>query len=346
MLLFVGILLFICLYRSKVLVSKTFDTDNYISRTRTQSINGIFVSLILLSHTYGITDTHDGLLDVLYNPARVFLGQFVVVTFLFYSGYGIMESILRKKDYMKSFPKKRLLKLWIQFACISVIYVILNLILRTDESLFTYVFSFTGLTTIGNGGWFMFAIFILYLIIILSFSIFKKKPLRGAILTTILVVGVIITELLLDFPSYFFSTLIFFPAGMLFSFIQKTFLKIVTKNHLIWGCLTVISIVGFALLKSISSILFFPIWCGFGLLMVLLISLKVKFENPILIWLGQNAFPVFMLQGIPQMIVPLFNIPVNIISYLIVFVSTIGLVFLFNFIMKLLAKRNKQAVTQ
>ena len=38
------------------------------------------------------------------------LEQLMVTMFLFYSGYGVMESIKRKgDDYIKSFPKKRIL---------------------------------------------------------------------------------------------------------------------------------------------------------------------------------------------------------------------------------------------
>jgi peptidoglycan/LPS O-acetylase OafA/YrhL len=344
MLLFLGAFLVICLFRSRILLTREFDSIQYISRDRTQAINGIFAVLILMSHTFGIVDTQQTFLDTLYEPIKVFMGQFVVVTFLFFSGYGIMESILHKKDYIRSFPKKRLLKLWLQFAAITVVYVILNLALRTGESLFTYLFSFIGLTTIGNGGWFMFAIFVLYVIVILSFFLCRKKPLAGAILTTALVACVIVAELVLGFPSYYFSTMIFFPLGMLFSFAQKTFIRIVTANHWIWGILTLVSTAGFVLLKSLDfGIILYPVWCGFGLLMILLLSLKVKLENPVLVWLGQNAFSIFMLQGIPQELFPLLPIPYNVLTYAGVFAATVGLTFLYNWILRGITGASKRS---
>ena len=129
MLLFICALILISMIGCKPIFGKNFHSD-YTSPNQSRSINGICIMLILMSHTFAKIAPSD-VLDTLYNPVRTFLGQFVVVPFLFYSGYGIMESLCKKETYLKSFPKKRFLKLFLQFSFITVLYIIFHLILTS-----------------------------------------------------------------------------------------------------------------------------------------------------------------------------------------------------------------------
>ena len=130
MIIFIVLLFILCCYKIKTLCNKQFHQD-YIGIEQTRSINGIFILLILLSHTFAKVSTQ-GILDEIYSPMRVFLGQFVVVPFLFYSGYGIMESIGKKENYIKTFPQKRFLKIAVQFCVITIVYVVMHLLLRSE----------------------------------------------------------------------------------------------------------------------------------------------------------------------------------------------------------------------
>ena len=103
MIIFVGLLLLVALFRCKPLLNNTFYLD-YASRDQSRAINGICIMLILFSHTFAKVSPH-GVFDDIYESVRVFLGQFVVVPFLFYSGYGLMESLTKKEGYLKTFPR-------------------------------------------------------------------------------------------------------------------------------------------------------------------------------------------------------------------------------------------------
>ena len=124
---FVALLLLFSLYNCKLHFGKGIYTD-YASIDQTRCINGIFSVLILLSHTFAKVPSSD-MFDGIYGTMRVFPGQFLVVPFLFYSGYGIMTQLARKKDYLKSFPRNRLLMLFIRFAMITVVYIIMHWLL-------------------------------------------------------------------------------------------------------------------------------------------------------------------------------------------------------------------------
>ena len=81
------------------------------SHRQTSMINGIFTMLILVSHASMYMDYGGVWIDDAYGEFRSYLGQFVVAPFLFYSGFGIMESIAKKgNNYVKNIPQKRFFK--------------------------------------------------------------------------------------------------------------------------------------------------------------------------------------------------------------------------------------------
>ena len=142
MIIFVLSLLVLAVYKCKPRLDGGFYED-YASPEQTRSINGICIMLILLSHTFAKVAPAD-VFDKAYEPMRIFLGQFVVVPFLFYSGYGIMESLKKKADYIKDFPKKRFLKIVLQFTIITLLYVIMHVCIGIDYTLLHVLLSFVG----------------------------------------------------------------------------------------------------------------------------------------------------------------------------------------------------------
>ncbi len=77
---------------------KYFNSE-YISHSATTQINGIFVFLVFMSHFRSYFDSAISYSRIYYE-FQGFLGQLVVTTFLFYSGYGIFVSILKKERIM------------------------------------------------------------------------------------------------------------------------------------------------------------------------------------------------------------------------------------------------------
>jgi len=323
MIIFVALLLILSLYKCKPIFNKGFHED-YASRDQSRAINGICIMLILLSHTFAKVAPAD-VFDKAYEPMRIFLGQFVVVPFLFYSGYGIMESLNRKPGYLKIFPRKRFLKIVLQFSIITVIYIAMHLCLQSGYSIPYMLLSFTGITSIGNGGWYILSTFFFYAMIILWFNVFRKRKVLGVIFVTASFVALILVEILLEFPTYYYNAVIFFAVGMFYSLLKKPFDSLIMKNNFIWAAVFVVSLVGFAFLKKCMDVspLFYPIWCGFGMLAILCLTMKVKIQNKALLWLGTTTFYNFTLQGIPQIIFTKYLSNNYLIYALVVVVSLI-----------------------
>ena len=104
MIIFFIILVLVFLKDIKVNI-KDFNKE-YMSRNNTTIINGIFVIIVLFSHFMTYTSSVNNL-DTSLQTITKFLGQLMVTTFLFYSGYGIYEQIKKdRKKYMDGFLKK------------------------------------------------------------------------------------------------------------------------------------------------------------------------------------------------------------------------------------------------
>ena len=97
--------LFVFLCGAKFVKSGEFNSD-YMSKDTTGAINGIFVLLVFMCHISGYMKL-GGSSDTIWLDLKSWLGQLVVVTFLFYSGYGMMCSICQSTAILLAGKEKR-----------------------------------------------------------------------------------------------------------------------------------------------------------------------------------------------------------------------------------------------
>ena len=67
------------------------DNSDYLSPKQTAAVNGIFVMFVFMRHCTQYMEMER--FDNIFNIVNTQLGQMIVTTFLFYSGYGIMYSL-------------------------------------------------------------------------------------------------------------------------------------------------------------------------------------------------------------------------------------------------------------
>ena len=109
----------LCLYGMKF-SGKEFRTD-YMSPQTTTAVNGIFTVLVFMCHIINTAAyQYGGLADKIFKD-YINIGQLVVVTFFFFSGYGIAESLRSKPGYAKRMPYHRIFRVWLSFAAALVL---------------------------------------------------------------------------------------------------------------------------------------------------------------------------------------------------------------------------------
>lgn len=140
--------------------------DNYLSMDTTNMIKGIFIILVFIKHAtpYVINAgwQPEGIMGDIFYFVNNNVGQWIVAMFLFYSGYGIMESIKRKgKDYVRQIPQKRFLSVLINFDIAVVIFIVVDLLLKKTLTVKQCLLSFTGWESVGNSNWYIFIILLI-----------------------------------------------------------------------------------------------------------------------------------------------------------------------------------------
>ena len=113
--------------------------NDYMKLDNTSSIKGIFVWLIIFCHKikYGINKNY------LFKKIVRNLGQKVVSMFLFYSGFGIYESIKTKGSiYVKTLPYKAVI-IFLKSQIIILMFLGTNIFIFKKKNILKNLFSFS-----------------------------------------------------------------------------------------------------------------------------------------------------------------------------------------------------------
>lgn len=298
------ILLILILYKMKINIKDGF--DDYSGKEQSAIIKGIFIFIVFLSHLRQYATFDEKLLDKPGVFIISFLGQLMVAMFLFYSGFGIYESIKKKGyTYIKNMPKNRILKTFFEFAIAVITFIVCNALLGIKHDVKNTILAFTGWVGIGNSNWYMFAIFCLYIVTFIVFAIFKNKKYFPLILNTILIIIYII---LLGFvkESYWVNTVLCYAAGMWYSFYLEKINKFFKEHKVGYYILFVLLGIAFigtrVLIKVNYSNLLYNLHAIVFCLLIVLFTMKIKITNKILLWFGNNLFWIYILQRLPMIV--------------------------------------------
>ncbi len=312
MVFFIFVLAMLCLLGIKFSFGKGF--DDYMSPQKTGAIKGIFVIIVVLSHVRQYVDLKGNPFHEPFQEFMLFLGQLMVVMFLFYSGYGVLLGINKKEGYVKTIPTKRVLKVLLHYDIAILIFYLVGLALGKDYPIKKLLLSFIGLDAVGNSVWFIFVIIILYLINFVSFIFVKKRVVLGTAITTVLSVGAAVVLFILKKNEYWwYDTLLCYPLGMWFALAKPYIDKILLPSFDRWFACTAAAAGAFAFLNYLFPIydksrkIFIPMALVFAVLVVL-ISMRVSINNGILRWFGKRVFGIYILQRIPMIILSHFGV--------------------------------------
>lgn len=337
MLIILFILLIACVSSAKFAKPDEFHKD-YLSKEITTAVNGIFVILVFLRHFTQYVKFSESPIDRLFLEFNTNLGQLLVTTFLFYSGYGIMCSIRAKGDsYVNTIPKKRMATVWLHFAVAVALFLIVDIIIGKKFDIKTILLAFIGWSSIGNSNWYIFAVLFLYLFVFIAFKICKKHSGWGIGVTlalTLLWVWVMIKS---GRPQYTFNTVICYPLGMLYALFKSQFEKFVMKNDIIYSTVLAVAFISMLLMYQFRNRGFWAhsLWSVIFITLVLLITMKVRFCNGFLTFLGSHVFGIYILQRIPMLILTHFGFNQNPYMFLVLsFLITVPMTLIFDFLMK------------
>lgn len=300
----------------------------FLKKEATTSINGVFIMIVFISHLR----TYMQLVPWLEHVMAGF-SQLMVAMFLFYSGFGVMESIHNKgMDYVKRIPVHRVLHVLAMLFPVVLIYALLDLILGIPFTMPQFFLSFIAWLNLGNSNWYIFVIVCLYLITWLAWiganAIMKSRTTKsevsrdrlGLVFTLILSAGLILV-LRIYTPDYYYNTISAYLFGMLFSQSKDTILRICgfDKVGKLAGSVGIVKyILATVLMLGVTIGLriyiqhdwrasLFLLMTVFFCMFIVLISHLIPFPDKVFHWLGAHLFEIYILMRIPM--IALLRVP-------------------------------------
>ena len=273
---------------------------DYLSKDRCNSIKGIFILMIFLTHSLQYISAGGFVfmgIDIITHRLLNFLGQLVVVMFLFYSGYGVAIQIKSKGEtYVRQMPKRRILKTLLNFDIAVFLFVVLALLLSHPLSVRQVFLSLIAWDSVGNSNWYIFIILLCYLITYIVHRLGFGYACWGILLLSFLAM------LLLSYfkQTHWYDTILSYPAGYIFASYRQR-IESFLKRYYIYILVVFSSVFvlthGYGpylrgLRSNIMAIAF--------ALIIVMITMKVEVGNRCLQWFGSNLFPLYIYQRIPM----------------------------------------------
>lgn len=278
---------------------------SYLSRERTTMLNGIFILFVFVAHALAYPLRMDMVNAHVYGWLMRYPAQLIVACFLFYSGYGVAESIRKKgMAYVKSMPATRVAKVFLHFGLAVSVFAIVQAALGTPVAWSKYVLAFVGWKSIGNSNWYIFVILCCYLCMWISCRLSTNSHIRAI---SLLATTAGLTVLLCCCkPDFWWNTIPCFPAGALLSMYHKHVHALLLRLPIppsLCGFVLVLA----AILMPLRYTLFACVPFAFGISLAFS-GIRFRKKPVVLLWLGHALFSVYIFQRIPMLVMARYGI--------------------------------------
>lgn len=146
--------------------------DDFTSLEVMKSVRGFAAMGVILHHiSQEFAFQESGVLTPFVNA-----GAYFVAVFFFCSGYGLIKSFDGKKDYLKGFIKKRIVKsIVVPFYVDVLLYGLFTFLVKIHLEKAQWVTNLLGITMMNTYAWFPIVLSLLYLVFFLSFRFVKNR---------------------------------------------------------------------------------------------------------------------------------------------------------------------------
>jgi len=275
--------------------------DACLQKEHTDAVKGIFIIIVFYSHILPyLIDSGVSFSPILDAPANRIIkrmGQLMVVMFLFYSGYGVMESIqVKGNGYIRSIPSKRVLSTLANYAIAIAVYLCMNLLLGIHYPIKQYALSIIAWESVGQSNWYIFAIICCYLSTYISFAIFKQKQTAFAGTAFLLLLYIIVLCRFKE--SWWYNIILSYPAGMAISIYKTRILSFLDRHYYI--TLSTLLLLFGVLYHFRNSAAVHQATAVVFAYLVFAVTYRLVIKNRALTWCGKNLFQLYVYQRIPM----------------------------------------------
>ncbi|MBO7617628.1 MAG: acyltransferase family protein [Bacteroidales bacterium] len=279
---------------------------DYLGKEQSNAIKGVFILLVFLGHAL-IDLKHCGFsfdqkMDLYAWSIHLEMGQLVVAMFLFYSGYGVMKSLMvRGNSYFERYPKHRLLSTLLNFDVAVCFFMLLALIMGERLSFSRILLSFIGWQSVGNSNWYIFVILCCYLAFYLVFKVVGNRYGLGIVLLSLITLGGMMV--LYEFkPPHWYNTMLVFPCGCAYATYSEKLEQCIQKRYGLVIALLIVAFLSLHFLMKMHPLhgLTFNVKSIVFALLTVALTMKVQIGNRWILWCGFSLFPLYIYQRLPM----------------------------------------------
>lgn len=282
--------------------------SDYMAPKYTNTLKGIGIYIVFFNHVINdYLDKESLIADGVFNSVFILfvdqLTQLMVGMFLFFSGFGIAVSYLRKgKDYVCGFPCKRLLSTILNFDIAVTIYCIVKICIEGDFSIINYLYSLIAWESIGNSNWYIFAIMFCYIVTYLAWKITNNHAYSIYMILLMSFLYYFIISHLRPNESWWYATIFCYIVGYVFGIYRQSIYHLLCQRDLYVKIIIVL--IAFIVITFCVPGVPSVFNCRAILWVLLLCCLCRKFfiYNKYLEWAGNHLFPLYIYQRLPMIV--------------------------------------------
>lgn len=280
---------------------QTVKKSDYLSKENSNCLKAIFALLIMISHMFAYRKFG---VNLGLGPVITAFGYLSVSVFLFFSGYGLTVSYINKGNaYFNGYLRKRVLPVYIINVFLIVLYSIFQIAIGYKLSVIQIVQSFFIGGTVVKYGWYIQLILLFYVLYLLAFN--KSSIYKGIIkISGLIILFCIICAILKMHQTWYESSLAFILGAvwarnkakfdLLFNNIKNYIAGIVSvfitfSICFVLGNAGILPLIIKIPVKMVSSVLF--------VLLVLLVTMKIRINFKPTEFLGNYFFEIYIFQG-------------------------------------------------
>ena len=325
----------VMLYGAKIAGKGQWQEDN-LSLASSKALLGVCAVMIIYHHISqtvmqypeGTFSEGAGAFSVLFSQGMLF-----VAVFFFFSGYGLYRSLLERPDYLKGFLRRRIIPLLIPAYMANLIFVLFTWMYGGLKgfSAGQIIGCVTGFYLLDIVEWYMVEIFILYCVFFIIFRFVKNRKAGLAIMGFFIACLILFTffrgHTMETYAEWFkgewwCNSTPLFLVGMIFAANEKRWLPFVKRHYAPLLVLSLVLCAAFCLISGFTQMKF-GYWSEmnpwlrhsditdklicvvtqipyilFFVTSLLMITMKVRFRNLIMDFLGRISLELYLIHYI------------------------------------------------
>lgn len=301
------------------------------SLTDSKSLQVIAAYFVILHHLSQLISRYG---EVYSGPVTVLANMGILFTaiFFFYSGYGLMRSLMTKEKYLDGFLIKRLMVILVPFFLTNIIYLFPGISKRRITSLYGFFTSVFGITLMNTNAWFVVELIIFYLVFYFAYKYIKddKKAFRTVVgsVFIVIVIGLLLPHDYTDINGHWFrgewwyNSTILFAIGLTVGKYREIIIEFAKKYYkaLIMGITVLLALaatlevyvrinygyyfetyttMGYP--QKVVTLLAQIFLCTVFIVFILAITMKVRFDNKLLRTASAITFELYLIHDFCMM---------------------------------------------